>query len=995
MKKNKWLMFLLLVVVCNNIWAQGKILVNATIVDKNKQAIIGATVLEKGTSNGTVTNLNGQFSLTVNSPQAVLQISYVGFDSKELTVAEAIATKNIELLENAIVLNEVIAIGYGQVRKDDATGALTVLGEKSMNKSASLSPQQLIVGRMAGVVVTTSGGSPTDGAQIRIRGGSSMSASNDPLIIVDGLPMDNRSVDGLGNILNTINPNEIETFTVLKDASATAIYGSRASNGVIIITTKKGAKDQKLKVDYDLKTSFSTVARKVELLSADEFRNIVQQRHSDNANITSLLGNASTDWQDQIFRNSFGQDHNIGVSGAIVKIPFRASVGYTNQDGVVKSSNMKRTTATLRLNPSLFDNHLTFDFGAKGAIANNSFPDGSTDRGGIAEAMRMDPTQNPKSNDPQFDRFGGYFTWLLPNGERNVNGTRNPLANIDQRTDKAVVKRLTADFKADYKFHFLPDLRATFTAGIDYSGSNGEIRIDPKASWVELASASEAMVARDYTQNIRNETFNFVLNYRKNLSVINSDFDLMVGAEQQHALRKSSSYEVRANNSKLTDGSETEYYLASFFGRFNYTLANKYLLTATLRRDGSSRFSPATRWGLFPSVAFAWKMSEEDFMKNIDFIYSMKMRVGYGVTGQQELTGNDYPYMGTFRYSDVYSRYQFGNKFVTSIRPSGFDENIKWEETQTYNAGIDYALFKGRIYGSIDAYYRRTNDLINTIPVPAGSNFTDRLLTNIGNLENKGIELSANWIAVDNNKLTWEIGINASYNNNKVTKLTSYDDPNYVGVEVGNISGGNGNLVQVHAVGQALNTFLLYEQKYDENGRPIEGEYVDRNNDGEITLADKYYAKNPAPDWMLGYNTSFRYKNFDLSLAGRVSIGNYVYDDNASNGAHFQNLTTNNYLMNLNRDVLNTQFETPRYWSDYYLKNASFLKLDNITFGYNLTNVLPKVLGKNAGLRVYGSVQNVFVITQYKGVDPEIAGGIDRAFYPRPRTFVLGLSARF
>lgn len=995
MRIRSLLILLLLLSGGIRLWSQDKTIVTATITDKNKQPIIGATVLEKGTTNGTITDYNGRFNLTVNTSETMIVISFVGFETKELLAADINAMKTLVLNESAIMVNEVVAIGYGQVKKDDATGSVAVLGEKSMNKSASLSPQSLIVGRMAGVVVTSAGGSPADGAQIRIRGGSSMSASNDPLIILDGLPLDNRSVDGLGNILNTINPNEIETFTVLKDASATAIYGSRASNGVIIITTKKGSASDRIKVDYDLKTSISSVAKKMDLLSADELRAVVNERFPNNENIKSLLGTASTDWQDEVFRTTFGHDHNIGISGAAGKMPFRASLGYTDQDGVVKTSNMKRTTASLRLSPSLFDNHLNIDLGIKGAIAKNNFPDGSTQSGGVASAMRMDPTQVVKSSDPKFERFGGYFTWLMNDGNRNVNATRNPLAAIEQRDDRATVKRLTGDFKADYKLHFLPDLRATFTAGIDYSTSDGDIRIDPKASWVDPLTASDGMVTRDYTQDVKNEMFNFIINYKRALPAINSEIDAMVGTEQQHSWRESSAFEVRANASTLEDGSETEYYLLSYFGRVNYALSNKYLVTATLRRDGSSRFSPDTRWGLFPSLALAWKMSEEGFLKDIDFLYSLKMRLGYGVTGQQELTGNDYPYMGTFRYGDAYSRYQFGGQFITTIRPQGYDENIKWEETETYNAGLDFSLFQGRLYGSVDAYFRKTNDLINTIPVPAGSNFTDRLLTNIGNLENKGIEASLNWIAIDHKDFSWELGMNVAHNKNTVTKLTSYDDPNFVGVEVGGIQGGNGNNVQVHAVGQSLNTFLLYQQKYDAKGKPIEGEYVDRNNDGEITLADKYYAKNPAPDVLLGYNTSLTYKNFDLSIAGRISLGNYVYDNISSNGAHYQNLTTNNYIANLPRDIMNTGFEAPRYWSDYYLKDASFLKLDNITLGYNFSNMLPKTLGQTASLRLYGAVQNVFTITKYKGIDPEIPGGIDQTIYPRPRTFVVGLSVRF
>ena len=954
------------------------------------EVLPGVTISIKGTTSGTITNLDGEFKLKVPSSQSVLVFSFIGFKPQALTVGSNLML-DVKLQPDVAALEEVLVVGYGQVKKNDATGSVAMVGEKSLNKSASTSPQQMIVGKIAGVNVTTAGGSPTDGATIRIRGGSSMSASNDPLIILDGLPLDNRSIDGLGNILSSINPNEIETFTVLKDASATAIYGSRASNGVIIITTKKGAKGQSLTIDFESKVLIGTIAKKVDVLSGDEFRALINERYANNPSVKGLLGSGNTDWQDKIFQTSIGQDYSLGISSVVKKMPVRLSVGYTDQEGVLKTSEMKRYTAGLKLSPSFFNDNLKFDFGLKGIYADNRF----AQVGAVTNAISFDPTQAASSKEAQYQKYGGYYTWLLSDGTRNVNGTQNPLAQLEQRSDRADVKRVIGDFKMDYKMPFLPDLRASLTAGLDMSNSDGKIRIDPSASWVELASAPDAQLNRDYTQKTKNQLVNFVLNYKKELKPIKSDIEAMVGTEEQYFWRKATGHDTRVNGTTLDDGSETENYLVSFFGRLNYTFNSRYLLTATLRRDGSSRFSPDTRWGVFPAFAFAWKVNEEAFLKNSKLVSNLKLRLGYGVTGQQDITNNDYPYMGTYRVSDTYSRYQMGSKYVTTLRPNGYDENIKWEETATYNGGLDLGFLKDRITAAVDLYYRKTDNLINTIPTPAGCNFTDRLLTNIGNLENRGIELSLNAVAIDTKQLKWDLGFNISYNKNEITKLTSYDDPTYIGVETGAITGANGNNIQVNAVGHPLNTFFVYEQKYDSNGKPIEGSYVDRNNDGSITVADKYYSKNPAPKVLMGFSSNLSYRNFDFAFSGRISLGNYLYDNVSSNGSRYQNLTTNNFLMNLPTDINTTKFTNAQFWSDYYIKDASFLKLDNITLGYNFKGLIPALEKSKINLRMYASVQNVFVSTPYKGVDPEVSSGIDNGVYPRPRTFVIGLNARF
>nr|WP_321487572.1 TonB-dependent receptor [uncultured Draconibacterium sp.] len=960
--------------------------VTGTVSDAgNGEPLPGVTIVVKGTTQGTITDFDGNYSIDVEEGKTIV-LSYIGYKPQEVVIT-ASNLVNVKLEQSVENLDEVVVIGYGQIRKGDATGSVATVSSSDFNQGSSSSPQDLITGKVPGVHIQTEGGAPGSAAKIRIRGGSSMTASNDPLVVIDGMPIDNRTIDGMSNVLTSINPSDIETFTILKDASSTAIYGSRASNGVILITTKKGLKNQPLKVEIGSKVSISEIKDYIDVLNADQYRALVNERAAITSSINpDLLGNANTDWQDEIYQTAISHEHNLGISGSLKGIPVRASIGYTDQYGILRTSSMERKTGTLKVSPSFFNNHLSITAGIKYMNIDNRF----ADKGAIGGALRFDPTQSVFNNT---GIYGGYTTWLTSDGSRNINGTRNPVAQLQQKRDISDVDRYIVDAQLDYKLHFFPDITATVKVGLDNSNSDGYIDTDLDASWVRTASSG---VARNYTQERKNELFNFYLTYKKNLPDNKSIFDVMAGYEWQHFWSAASAYEVDRFNTVMENSKdETENYLVSFFGRANYTYNGKYLLTATLRNDGSSKFHKDNRWGLFPSAALAWRMSEEPFIKNSNTFSNLKLRLGYGITGQQDLSDYDFPYLGIYQLSDTRTQYKLGDNYYTLIRPNGFDSSIKWEETTTYNLGLDFGFFDNRLTGSVDVYKRKTNDLLNEIPVPGGTNFTDLLVTNVGDLENKGIEIALNATPVSTKDLTWELSFNFTRNKNEVTKLTNYDDPDYRGVDVGDISGvGVGNKIQKNTVGHALNTFYVYEQVYNDNGKPIEGLYVDRNSDGEINEDDKYFAESPAPDFFMGFSSMLTYKNFDFSFNARAAIGGQIYN-NVIVGARYQEMTVNEYLTNLPSEINNSKFTTAQQYSDYFLEDASFLKVDNITLGYNLRDILKSSLGLDFNARLYGSVQNVFVITDYSGLDPEVNNGIDNDIYPRPRVYLFGMNITF
>lgn len=956
--------------------------------------IPGVNILEKDTYNGTLTDVNGKFSIKVNE-NAVLIFSFVGFLTQEVEVG-AQNVINVAMSPDIQQLQEIVVIGYGQQKKEDATGSVTAISAEDLSRGAPVTAADLLVGKAAGVLITTSGGQPGAGAKIRIRGGSSLRASNDPLIVIDGVPVDNATksdgssgISGMGNPLSTINPNDIETFTILKDASATAIYGSRASNGVIIITTKKGSVNQPLRINYNGYVTVNTIPNTIDVLSSDEFREMIAEVSPGGVD---LLGNADTDWQEEIFHTSLGHNHNLSATGALSNIPYRVSVGYTDQDGILKTSEFKRTTASLALNPSFFDDHLKVNLNVKGLYNTNRF----AETGAIGNAISFDPTQPIYRED---DLFGGYFTWMSGENPNSV-AIPNPLSQLYDRNDKSTVKRSIGNLKLDYKLHFFPDLRVNFNFGYDYSSSEGSAYVNENSnySWTALDRGDGSN--RTYSQEKKNELVDIYLNYVKEIEAISSRIDLMAGYSAQHFWHKDTNFESSADESVIYRNSvayQTENNIQSVFGRLNYSLLDRYLFTFTVRQDGTSRFHEDNRWGTFPSAAFAWRIINEPFVGESSALSDLKLRLGYGVTGQQNINEGDYPYLARYTYGEDNVRYQFGYDsngnpiWYTTLRAEGYNIDLKWEETTTYNIGLDYGFANGRISGSIDAYLRKTTDLLNIIPVAAGSNFTNQLLTNVGDLENRGIEFSINTLPISKEQFTWNIGFNASYNKNEITKLTLTDDPNYPGVYTGGVSGGTGNTIQIHSVGYPVNSFFVYEQVYDEEGNPIEGLYVDRNGDGQVTSDDRYQYKDPAPDVYMGFNSKIVYKNWDFSFAGHANLGNYVYNNVFSSYGFSSNMYVNGFLSNVVTNARESGFADARYLSDYYIKEASFLRMDNISLGYTFEDLLDDKF--NA--RVYGTVQNAFVITNYEGLDPEVDEGRDSNVFPRPRVFMVGVNVNF
>lgn len=960
--------------------AQEKLVTGKVVDSENGEPLIGVTVFVKGTTLGTITTPDGSYSIKVQ-PENTIVFSFIGYKSQEVAVG-AQTSINVSLASDAIGVDEVVVIGYGQVKKNDATGSVGVIGAKDLNKGSITSPQELIVGKMAGVVVTPGTGAPGSGATIRVRGGSSMSASNDPLIIIDGVPVDNGSVSGMANPLASINPNDIESFSVLKDASSTAIYGSRASNGVIIITTKKGKAGQ-MKVGYNGTMSVYTIPQMMDVYSADEYRALQAEK---NPTHLDRLGDANTDWQKEIYQTAIGQDHNVSLSGAIKEQPYRASIGYTDQDGILKTSNMKRTTLSLGCNPTFFDDALKLNINLKGVYNKSRF----ANEGAIGAAVQFDPTQPVKDNGPYQD---GYFAWTDSNGDMIDQATDNPVALLQLRNDVADVYRSIGNIQADYKMPFLPELRFNVNLGYDYSHSDGDITVADNTSFTTQFAGED----RTYFQDREMEIIEAYFNYNKNFGFLDSNLDAVVGTSEQHFFNdngwKSTSLDGSIDNGELKE-QPTEYYLVSYFGRVNYSMKDRYLLTATMRADGTSKFAN-NQWGYFPSAAFAWKIKNESFMQNAMVVSDLKLRLSYGETGQQDVVNSNYAALPNYTYSstDNTAQYQLGDTYYNTVRPEGYDADIKWETTKTYNVGLDFGFWKNRLTGSVDVYQRDTYDMLNTISVPAGSNLRNEVTTNVGDMTNKGVELALNGKIITNEDWYWDLSFNVSYNENEITGLTLVNDPD-VYFKTGGISGGVGNRIQAYKIGYPMQSFNVYQQVYGENNKPLEGMYVDRNNDGTITEdGDLYLYKKAAPDYLMGIASRLTYKNWDFSFSGRVSLGNYVYNNTASNYAVYQNLyiSGNDFTGNVLKSVTETNFEKPQYLSDYYVENGSFFRMDNINLGYKFENPF----GQGTHLRVGAAVQNAFIITNYSGLDPEVYGGIDNNMYPRPRTFVLGVEFGF
>ncbi len=960
----------------------GQRTITGTVYDaRTGEPLIGATVVDKDNpSVGTITDFDGTFSLNVGANTTALIISYTGYNAADVSI---VGVNNLTVrLNSGVVLEEVVIIGYGTVRRTDVTGSLQTVTTKDFNRGAITSPQELLAGKVPGVAITTGGG-PDDGSQIRIRGESSLGASNDPLIVVDGIPLDGGGVAGNRNPLNIVNPNDIESITVLKDASATAIYGSRAAGGVILITTKKGTSGAKLKVSYNGNVSLGNAINQVDVLTPAEFRAAVADKFPDRVN---LLGDANTDWQSEIYRTAWAQDHSVSLSGAFDVVPYRVSLGYTNKDGILLNDNFQRYTLGVNLSPGFLKNTLQVNVGVKGMLTQNQF----ANRGAIGAASSFDPTRPVRDpNSP----FSGYTVWTQANGTPNPLAPANPVSLLDLnlRDDNSMVRRYILNASADYRIPFLPELRANLNLGYDYSNGEGSVMI-PGNNTVAFSfdPVNGGGVNNRYEQTRTNSVLEFYLNYRKALSA-DHVVDALAGYSWQRFYNENS---FRNTNAAGTP-SETiernnianELYLLSLFSRVNYTFKERYLLTFTLRGDATSRFAPENRWGLFPAVAAAVKIIEN----NNDLFNNLKVRAGWGITGQQDI-GSPYVYQARYQQGLQNAQYRFGDEYVTTLRPNGYDRNIKWEETTTTNIGLDFSIIKNRLSGALDLYQRDTRDLLNTIPVPAGTNLTNFIETNIGNMVNRGVELALFATPVSKGKFNWDIGFNIAYNYNEITKLTATDDPDYKGIFTGGIAGGVGSNIQIHSVGFAPRSFYVFQQLYDENGRLLEGQFADRNGDGVVNDDDKYRYEKPAADYIIGLTSNINFGKFDLSFAGRGNINNFVYNNVATDMGYLQRLVHPTlYLSNVHRSAIvnNINNQASVTFSDHFVTNASFFRMDHITLGYRFDQVLGDVL------RVYTTVQNPFILTKYEGLDPEIGNGIDNNFYPRPRTFLLGVSVTF
>jgi len=959
------------------------------LIDENSAPIIGATVYLDGTSQGAFSDVNGDYKLENIAPGTYdLVYSFVGYSSIRESITLAAGdnlVKNQTMVLDAMLLDETVIIGYGTTNAKDLTGSTKLILEKDFTSGNVTTPEQLITGKVSGVQITSNDGAPGSGSRIRIRGGTSLNASNDPLIVIDEVPVDNEGISGSANALNMINPNDIESMVVLKDASATAIYGSRGANGVILITTKKGAQGKSdLRINLQQNLSVSTPTTKADVMSASELRDAILQ-NGDSVQL-SLLGDADTDWQSEIYRNALISETNLNFTGGVKNLPYRLSIGYKHEEGILQRHKLDRTSIGLNLSPKFFNKKLAVSMNTKLSTASNFF----ANQGAIGAAVSFDPTQPVLSGN---EEFGGYFEWTNPDGTALNLAGANPVGLLEQKDDISDVLRFIGNIKLDYELPFLPELHAVANIGGDFSKSSGAVIVNQEAREQVFNGGERSQ----YEQTKSNRLLETYLNYINSFGT--SDVEVTAGYSYQRWLRESPAFPLlNFDRDTVTPAGipfKTENALISLYGRLKYTLNDKYLLTATLRRDGSSRFNPDQRWGMFPSAAIAWRISEEKFLKESKSISYLKLRAGYGVTGQQDI-GNDYPYLANYSTSTSTAQYQFGNTFYSLLRPDGFDFNIKWEETTSTNIGLDFGFIKNRLYGSFDYYIKDTKDLLTVIDVPAGVNFTNEILTNVGSMENKGMEFELNFVAISEAKKELTFGVNLTANQNRVTNLTQVVDTSQVGILTGGISGGIGNNVQIHAVGNPTNSFYVFEQVYDASGNPIEGEVVDRNDDGIINDKDRYIFEKPAPNLFLGFYSNYRLKKFTAGFALRGEFDRYVYNNVNSNRGVYASVPPSGqgFINNLNYNFEESgfmEFSTAQLLSDYYIEKANFLRLDYLSFGYDFGKVFKESAQFNAGI----VINNVFVLSDYSGIDPEVASGIDNNIYPRPRIYSLNLNFTF
>lgn len=1004
--------FMLIFGLLLSVGAFAQITVNGHVKDATGEGVIGATVRIVGEEGGTVTDFDGNFTLKCQQG-ATLQISSVGYQT---ATVKAAPTVEVTLQDDAALLNEVVVIGYGVAKKNDLTGSVTAVKPDEKNHALVTSAQDMMQGKIAGVNVVSNGGTPGGGATIRIRGGSSLNASNDPLIVIDGLAMDSQGVKGASNPLSMVNPNDIESFTVLKDASATAIYGSRGSNGVIIITTKKGRKNMAPQVSYSGNVSASWRAKSADVLSAAEYRDFINSYYGAESEAAALMGNADTDWQKEVYRTAISTDHNVTVAGGLAGMPYRASVGYTDQNGIVKTSNFQRVTASLNLSPSLLQDHLKFNINGKYMYSYNRYADGAA----TAEAVRMDPTQPVFANGDQYKNFNGYFAWTNPGSAlgddaypytQNSNSSKNPAAILAGKNDRANSYDFLGNVEVDYQIHGLEDLRLHMNFSGDWA--NGQQDTDVQR-WSPLAFYYGS-TGYEYEKKY-NLTYSAYAQYYKDFTET-QHFDIMGGYEWSHKKYSGDRFYyqpgLKANqgkteeqirkaiaNGELPTGNSMgewaqESYLVSFFGRANYIAYDRYMITATVRRDGSSRFE--NHWATFPSVALGWKINEESFLKDSKTLSELKLRLGWGKTGQQDGIGN-YNYFASYNVNsnNTDGRYPIMgvNNSGLLYRPDAYNRSLTWETTTTWNAGLDFGFWNNRLTGSVDYYLRKTTDLLNYAYVSAGSNFRNIVASNIGSMENQGVEVSVTGRPIQTKDWQLEISANVTYNRNKITELIG--ESSYV--KTGGISAGTGNTCQAHAVGQPRSSFYVYQQVYDEAGKPVEGVYVDRNADGKISEEDLYLYKAPDAPWIAGLSARLQYKSFDLGLGFHGHFGNYVYNDFEAGKVNVEKRYDSSfgYIQQVTPTAIANNWGTyDHVLSDYFVQNASFVKLDNITLGYSFDELMKSGSYKGLSGRVYLTASNVATITKYKGIDPEVSGGIDNNIYPRPFSLTFGLSLNF
>ncbi|WP_233905848.1 SusC/RagA family TonB-linked outer membrane protein [Segatella copri] len=996
------------------------------VKDASGEPVMGATITVNGKAVG-ITDMDGNFSVDA-APGTNLTFTYLGMTPQTVKASKEMS---ITLQDDSKSLNEVVVIGYGAVKKSDLTGSVTAIKPDSKNKGVVVNAQDMLTGKVAGVNITSNDGTPGGGAKIRVRGGSSLNASNDPLIVIDGLAMDNDGVKGLSNLLSVVNPQDIESFSVLKDASATAIYGSRGSNGVIIITTKKGRKGQKPTVSYSGSVTISEKKNTIDVLSADEFRANVERLYGKDSEAYSALGTANTNWQDLIYRTAISHDHNITVSGAAKSLPYRVSVGYTDQQGIVKTSDFKRATASLNLNPSFFQDHLTLNLNAKGMYARTLYTDGSV----VSSAVRMDPTQDPYNFTSEYHKnqlrdkdgnslldqtlknYGGYFQWskkaeygdnTWPFTFDSTTQMPNPLSLLDQGSQIAHSRSFIGSADIDYKVHGFEDLRLHATLGADISKG--------RQSQSFATSCTNALYYGSYGgEEIlkRNLSLSAYAQYYKDFNKIHH-FDIMAGYEWQHFWRSKNNdyvgYYPETNNDASLAGTErphtpysekSESYLVSFFGRANYTLLDRYFLTATVRDDGSSRFKE--HWAWFPSFAFAWKANEEAFLKNADWLSDLKLRLGYGKTGQQAGSIGDYEWIPSYAISTGTNGFYPVTGTGELYRPNNYRPDLKWETTTTYNVGLDWGIMDQRLSGSVDWYYRKTTDLLNYAPLSSMAGYKNQAWQNIGSLKNTGVEAAITWRAIQTKDWFWTMTYNFTYNKNEITDLNGVSENGAPVVNTNiKVGDGSGAYLQANQVGYAMNSYYVYQQVYDKNGKPIENCVVDRNGDGKINESDKYLYKSPAAPVTMGFSSRLEYKNWDFGFSLRASLGNYVYNNveqgmsNMNTGEWFSNSLK--YFSNRLKSTVERNWQTYEITSklsDYYVKNASFLKCDNITLGYSFNNLFKSSGWHGLSGRAYATASNVFTITNYDGLDPEVGDGNDNNLYPRPFSVVVGLSLNF